>query len=145
MVAMSRVERMVAHDITGAPFLFAVMVRRRTFFLRGSFDCTFHVVAERLATRRSRGEAMFRGGSFDRSGAESFVRNGNGTVESNFPILIGFGRLKEPTHNISPAAWNRTWSPQGCGARERWQSAASKGFFNGTKVVSIAAPATQPR
>ena len=69
MVAMSRRERRVAHDITDAPFLFAVMVRRRTFFLRGSFDCTFHVVAERLAIRRSRGEALFRGGSFHRSGA----------------------------------------------------------------------------
>ena len=32
MVAMSRRERMVAHDITDAPFVFAVMVRRRTFF-----------------------------------------------------------------------------------------------------------------
>ena len=32
MVAMSRRERMVAHDITDAPFLLAEMVRRRKFF-----------------------------------------------------------------------------------------------------------------
>ena len=37
--------------------------------LRGSFDCTFHAVTDRLASRRSQGEAKFRGGSFDRSGA----------------------------------------------------------------------------
>ena len=37
--------------------------------LRGSFDCTFHVVTDLLASRRSRGEAMLRGGSFVRSGA----------------------------------------------------------------------------
>ena len=32
MVAMSRRERMVAHDITDVPFLFAIKVRRRTLF-----------------------------------------------------------------------------------------------------------------
>ena len=32
MVAFSRRERMVAHYIADAPFLLAVMVRRRTFF-----------------------------------------------------------------------------------------------------------------
>ena len=37
--------------------------------MRGSFDGTFHVVTDCLASRRSQGEAMFRGGSFDRSGA----------------------------------------------------------------------------
>ena len=61
--------RMVAHEITDAPFLFAVMVRRRTFLEKESFDCTFHVVAERLANRRIQGGAMSRGGSFDQSGA----------------------------------------------------------------------------
>ena len=66
------------------------------------------------------------------------MRNGQRTVKSNFPMPIGFGRLQEPAH-ISPAAWNRTWSPQGCGARLRWQGAVSKGFFDGTDVVSLAA------
>ena len=78
----------------------------------------FHVVAERLAIRRGRGEATFHGGSFDRSGAGLELREEwkNDTVESNFPIPIGFGRLQEPAH-ISPAAWNRTWSPERCGVR----------------------------
>ena len=36
VVAMSRRERMVAHDIADAPCLLAVMVRRRTFFQENS-------------------------------------------------------------------------------------------------------------
>ena len=101
--------------------------------------CTFHVVTELLASRRSRGEAMFRGGSFDRSGAGLELHE----EYSKFPIPIGFGRLKEPAH-ISPASWNRTWSPQGCGARRRWQSAISKSFFNGSDVVSAVASPRSP-
>ena len=31
-------------------------------------------------------------------------------------------------------------SPQGWGARVRWQSTVTNGFFNGTNIVSIAAP-----
>ena len=77
-----------------------------------------------------------------RAQAQSSMRNGKGTVKSNFPIPIGFGRLEEPTH-IGPAAWNRTWSPQGCGARGRWQRAVRKGV-DGTNVVSIAAPPRGP-
>ena len=61
MIDLLRGERMVAHDVADAPFLLAVMARRRTFFSRVSFDCTFHAVTDRLA--------KFRGGSFDRSGA----------------------------------------------------------------------------
>ena len=60
---------MVAHDIADAPFLLAVKGTVQDVLLRGSFDCTSHVVTNFLASRRSRGEAMFRGGSFGRSGA----------------------------------------------------------------------------
>ena len=67
MVAMSRRERMVAHDIVDAPFLLTVMVRRRTFLSRAFVDRVLRDVIERCANRRIRGEAMSRGGSFDRS------------------------------------------------------------------------------
>ena len=36
MVAMSRTERMVAHDVADAPFLLAVVVRRGTLFEQNS-------------------------------------------------------------------------------------------------------------
>ena len=64
MVAISRRKRMVARDVADVPLLFAVMVRRRTFFQE---DPSI-VGAVHRATQRSRGGAMLRGGSFDQSG-----------------------------------------------------------------------------
>ena len=102
--------------------------------------CTFHVVTELLASRRSRGEAMFRGGSFDRSGAGLELHE----EYSNFPILIGFGRLKEPAH-ISPAILESNMVP----TRVWGQAALAKGnqqkaSFNGSDVVSIVASPRSP-
>ena len=59
---------MVAHDITDATFLFAVDGTATTVLLGGSFDNVSHAGAEHRPTRQSRDGAMFRGGSFDRSG-----------------------------------------------------------------------------
>ena len=69
--------------------------------------------------------------------------DGESAVKSDFPVLVGLGRLQEPAH-VGPASWNRTWFPQWCGAKRRWQSAVRKGFFNGTDVVSTAAPPRCP-
>ena len=44
-----------------------------------------------------------------------------------------------PTH-ISQVAWNRSWPPQWCGARRRWQSTISEGLFNGTDIVPVVTP-----
>ena len=66
---------------------------------------------------------MFRGGSFDRSGA---------------------GPELHEEWKRRPTPWNRTWSPQGCGARRCWQCAVSNGFLNGTDVVSIVASPRGP-
>ena len=57
---------MVAHEITDASFLLPVMTCRRTFFEENS---SVMLLIECCANRRIRGEAMSRGGSFDRSGA----------------------------------------------------------------------------
>ena len=79
------------------------------------------------------------------SGAQAwrFMRNGKSAVKTNFPVLVKFRRLHEPAH-VGPASWNRTWSPQGCRARRRWQSAVRRGFYNGTDVVSTTAPPRCP-
>ena len=45
------------------------MVRRKIVLSREFVDRVLRDVTDLLASRRSRGEAMFRGGSFDRSGA----------------------------------------------------------------------------
>ena len=69
--------------------------------------------------------------------------DGESVVKSDFAVLVGLGRLQEPAH-VGPASWNRTWSPQWCRDRRRWQSAVRKGFLNGTDVVPIAAPSRCP-
>ena len=145
MVAMSRRERMVAHDIADAPFLLAVVVRCRTFFQENFVDRVFRDVIERCANQRSRGEAMSRGGSFDRLGAglEFHVgwrkRREVGLSSTGRARAASGTRTRRPQHpGIEPGI------PQWCRARRRWQSAVRKGFFNGTDVVSIAAPPRCP-
>ena len=66
MVAISRRKRMVAHNVADVPFVSAVMARRRT--IQEDPSIVFLTGAVHRATRQSRGGAMFRGGSFDRSG-----------------------------------------------------------------------------
>ena len=111
---------MVAHNIADASFLLTVMVRRRTFFQKYSSIVSrsrnvnasivsFRDVIERGANRRIRGGAMSRGGRFDR--VWSFMWDGESAVKSDFPVLVGLGRLQDPAH-VGPASWNRTWSPQ---------------------------------
>ena len=73
-----------------------------------------------------------------RAQAYSFTWDGESAVKSDFQVLVGLRRFQEPTH-ISPASWNRNWW-----ARKCWQSAVSKGFFNGTDVVSVVAPPRSP-
>ena len=73
-----------------------------------------------------------------RAQAQGFTRNGESTMKPYFPVPIGFRRFKEPT-NVSPVARNRSWSPQQCEDRRRWQRTVSRGLFDGTDVVSVAA------
>ena len=58
---------MVAHNAADVSFLFAAMVRRRTFF-QEDHPTVSHGVAVRRATQQSRGGARLRDGSSDRYG-----------------------------------------------------------------------------
>ena len=64
-------------------------------------------------------------------------------MKSDFPVLVGLGRLQEPAH-VGPASWNRTWSPTMVWGQAALAKRSSQGFFNGTDVVSIAAPPRYP-
>ena len=66
MVAISRRNRTVAHNIADVSFLLAVVVRRRPFFQENP-SIMFLTLSCAYATRPSRGGATLRGGSFDQS------------------------------------------------------------------------------
>ena len=73
MVQMSRKKRMVADEIADAPFLLAVVVPHRTFIQENSSIVSF-MIWLRCANRRSRGEAMSRGGNFHQAGKAPWSR-----------------------------------------------------------------------
>ena len=76
---------------------------------------------------------MLRGGSFDRSG-----------MKPNFQVPIRFRRFRNP-QTVSPVAWNRSRSPQRCGAGKHRPGAVGKGFFDGTDFCSCCRTAVQHR
>ena len=137
-----RRERMVAHDIADASFLLAVMARRRTFFQENSSE---RDVIERCANRRIRGGAMFRGGSFDRSGAglELYVgwrkRREVGLSSSARTRAASGTRTRRPS-----CLESNLGSPQWCMARRWLQRAVRKGLFNDTDIVTVVADEFPP-
>ena len=66
VVARSRRERVVAHNITNPPLLRSLMRWHRTFFEEKFVDPVHHAVNECCASRRNPGGAMSRDGNFDR-------------------------------------------------------------------------------
>ena len=135
---------MVAHDITDAPFLFAVMVWRRPFFQEDPLIMFLTLWLNVLPIDEVEVEPRFVVAALiGRAQAQDNTENREGTMKPYLPL----GRLKEPT-NVSPVARNRSWSPQWCGARTRWQNTVSKGFFDGTDFFPLlhrhAAPLKSP-
>ena len=104
---------MVTHDITGAPFLFAVMVRRRTFFQEDPsivlFTLWLNVLPfDEVEVKPCFVEAALNG----RAQAESFIRNGKGTAEST--------RAARGTHTHQPGTEPGPWG-QGALAKRSQQ------------------------
>ena len=87
MVAISRRKRMVAHNITDVSFLFAVMVRRRTFFQEDP-SIVFLTVGQFLAPPdKVEVEPCFAVAALiRRADAKSFMVNGKCSVKPNFPV-----------------------------------------------------------
>ena len=65
---------MVAHNIADVSLLFAVMVRRRTFFQEDPVDRVFRDVIVRYAIRQSQGGARPRDGNSGQSGGYQELR-----------------------------------------------------------------------
>ena len=59
-------------------------------------------------------------------------------MKPNLPVPIS-RRFEENTY-VRPVAWNRSRSPQRCGAGRHRQGTVGKGFFDGTDVVPVVAP-----
>ena len=115
---------MVAHNID-VPFVSAVMVRRRTFF-QGDPSIVFLTVRLFIAPPdKVEVEPCFVVAALiGRTDTKSFMGYGECAVKS-------------------PLAWNRSRSLQWYGAGRHRQSLVSRGFSNGTDVVSVVAPATR--
>ena len=70
--------------------------------------------------------------------AESFVRDGEGTMHAYLPIPIWIGRFEEST-DVSTVAGIDLGPLQWCRARRRWQHTVCESFVDSTHVVSVAA------
>ena len=116
---------MVAHNATDVHLLFAVMVRRRTFFQVILRSCFSRWGCHR-ATQQSRGGAMLRGGSFDHSGATFLGVNVIAVQRQNCECFLAaerlstkrghmMARLVKTSLNLlpSPCQAIRVWSREG--------------------------------
>ena len=104
MVATSRRKRMVAPSIADVPFLFAVMVRRRTFFQEDPSIMFLTLGLYIMPPDKVEVEPCFMVAALiSRAQAQGFMRNGERTVKPNFPVPIRFRKFKEPTGDHWPA------------------------------------------
>ena len=99
MVAISRRrKRMVAPSIADVPFLFAVMVRRRTFFQKDPSIMFLTLWLYIMPPDKVEVEPCFVVAALiSRAQAQGVMRNGERTVKPNFPVPIRFRRFQEPT------------------------------------------------
>ena len=135
---------MVPHNVADVPFVFAVMVRRRTFFQEDPSIVFLTVKLFVAPPDKVEVEPSFVVATLvGRADTKCFVGNGEYSVLTNFPLTIRFRRFEESTH-VCPLTWNRFKSPQWCGAGRYQQSTVSKGLINGTDIVSVVAPPYSP-
>ena len=139
-----RGQRMVAHNVADVSFVFAVMVRRRTFFQEGPSIVFLTVRLFVAPSDKVEVEPGFVVATLvSRADTKSFMGNGESAVLTNLPLSIRIRRFEEST-NVSPLTWKCSRSPQWCGAGRHRQSAVSKGLFNSTDVVSVVASPCSP-
>ena len=94
---------MVAHNVADMPFLLAVMVQRRPFFQVDLSVMFVTLGLNVLPIDKVELEPCFVVAALvGRADAESFMRNGESTVLTNFPVPIGFRRFKG-THKRQPS------------------------------------------
>ena len=87
MVAKSRRQRMVAHNITDVSFLFVVMKRRRAFFQEDPSIVFLTVRVFVASNDKVEVESGFVGGNFGQSGGYQEL-HGECVVLTNFPASI---------------------------------------------------------
>ena len=140
MVAISRRKRMVTQNIADVSLLCAVMVQRRTFFQEDPSIVFLTVEMFIAPPDKVEVEPCFVVAALvGRADAKSFMGKKECAVKPTFPVPIRFRRFKE-SRTVRPLAWNRSRSPQWCGAGRHRQSTVSKDLFDGTDVVPVIAP-----
>ena len=118
---------MVANNLTDTPAFLAVMVRRRPFFQENLFTELLTLELKIMPSDKVEVEPCFvLAALIIRVQAQDIAVNREGTMKPYPPLSIGFRRFKKITH-VSPAARNRSGSPQRCGAGRHRQSAVSNG------------------